>query len=313
MVGQTPDATGTGPATAGPGDLVFHPDTRQRSTWTSDLSVAEAAAVRRVGLVPTGFVMGTAVMQLAAAGGQLYGQWGGMMGGALRRGSGYSESYPCAHTYGYSTGVGLGGAASEHYGFSVEDSVLAASLTDGYRLAIERLHDEATQLGAHGVVGVDLFFENLVGSQGTATFFARGTAVTHPATAPLPSPFMTNASGQHFERLIALGYVPTGLAVGVGAVYVQPNCQARGDFTVGGAIRQIPAAITVARSRARSSLAAMAHRSGEGVVHTDWTDRKVNRYGESWDQLAIALGTAVRRYSTEAEPLTPRPVLPLRP
>jgi uncharacterized protein YbjQ (UPF0145 family) len=82
---------------------------------------------------------------------------------------------------------------------------------------------------------------------------------------------------------------------------------------VGGVIRQIPAAIAVARSRARSSLAAMAHRVGDGVVHTDWTDRKANRYGESWDQLTIALGTAVRRYSTEAEPLAPRPVLPLRP
>jgi hypothetical protein len=57
----------------------------------------------------------------------------------------------------------------------------------------------------------------------------------------------------------------------------------------------------------------MAHRVGDGVVHTDWTDRKANRYGESWDQLTIALGTAVRRYSTEAEPLAPRPVLPLRP
>ncbi len=113
-------------------------------------------------------------------------------------------------------GIGFGAnvAAQEHYGFSVEDAVLAASLTEGYRLAIERLHDEATQIGAHGVVGVDLFFENLVGSPGTATFFARGTAVTHPGTPPLPSPFLTNASGQHFERLIALGYVPTGLAVG---------------------------------------------------------------------------------------------------
>jgi hypothetical protein len=124
---------------------------------------------------------------------------------------------------------------------------------------------------------------------------------------------MTNASGQHFERLIALGYVPAGLAVGVGAVYVQPNCQARGDFTVGGPNRQIPSAIAVARSRARGSLAATAHRVGDGVVHTDWTDRRVRRYAESWDQLTIAVGTSVRRYSHEAEPLTPRPVVPLRP
>jgi uncharacterized protein YbjQ (UPF0145 family) len=302
MVARAPD----GPGTAGPGDVVFQPDRRDRPTWTSDLSVAEAAAVRRVGMVPAGFVMGTAVMQLAAAGAQVFAQWGGLAGPSLRSG-GYSEAYPCAHGYGF------GANAQEHYGFSVEDDALAASLTEGYRLAIDRLHDEATELGAHGVVGVDLFFENLVGSAGTATFFARGTAVTHPGTPPLPSAFLTNASGQHFERLIALGYVPVGLAVGVGAVYVQPNCQTRGSFTVIGPNRQIPAAFAVARSRARAALGASAHRAGEGVVHTDWTDRRANRYGESWDQLTIAIGTAVRRYSTENVPLTPRPVLPLRP
>jgi hypothetical protein len=300
----------------GQDDIAFHPDERPRQTWTSDLSVAEAAAVRRVGMRPAGFVMGTAVMQLAAAGGQMFGQWGGLSGPAVGGGSGYSESYPCAHSYSFGGNVGFGasvGPAQEHYGFSIEDAVLAASLTEGYRLAIERLHDEATQLGAHGVVGVALFFENLVGSTGTATFFARGTAVVHPDTAPLPSPFLTNASGQHFERLIGLGYVPAGIAVGVGSVYVQPNCQARGDFTVPGANRQIPAAITVARTRARMSLATMGHGMGEGVVHTEWTDRRVNRYGESWDQLAVAVGTAVRRYSTEVPPSVPRPVLPLRP
>src|SRR5580693_3772094 len=120
-----------GPSTGGsaagdPGGLAFHADQRARSTWTSDLSVAEAAAVRRVGLVPAGFVMGTAVMQLAAAGGQLYGQWGGLMGSSLGRGGGYSESFPCAHTYSYGS-VGFGGVAgpsAEHYGFSVEDEIL---------------------------------------------------------------------------------------------------------------------------------------------------------------------------------------------
>jgi hypothetical protein len=48
------------------------------------------------------------------------------------------------------------------------------------------------------------------------------------------------------------------------------------------------------------------------VVHTEWTDRRV-RHGESWDQLAVAIGTAVRRYSHENQPLSPRPVVPLRP
>ena len=255
MVASAPDSGSARPADAdgGIGDLAFHPVSRERRTWTSDLSVAEAAAVRRVGLVPAGFVMGTAVMQLAATGGQVFGQWGGLGGPSVGGGGGYSESYPCAHSYAIGGGIGFGGTAggaAEHYGFNIEDAVLAASLTEGYRLAIGRLRDEATEVGAHGVVGVDLLFENLVGSTGTATFFARGTAVKHPGGAPLPSPFLTNASGQHFERLIALGYVPAGIAVGVGSVYVQPNCQSRGDFTVPGSNQQIPRAILVARARA---------------------------------------------------------------
>ena len=299
--GAADEATGYDATTA------FHPDHRVRSTWTSDLSVAEAAAVRRIGMVPAGFVMGTAVVQLAAAGSQLFGQWASL--GGVPSSGGYSEPFPCAHGYGFTVGQ----TAQEHYGFNVEDTRLADSLSAGYGLALDRLVAEAGGLGAHGVVGVELSFENLVGSQNTATFFARGTAVVVPGTAALAEPFLTNASGQHLERLIALGYVPAGMAVGVGAVYVHPNCLARGNLSVVGPNRQIPEAMSVARERARAALAATAHRRGEGVVHTEWRDRKVNRYGESWDQLTVAFGTAVRRYRAEAVPEQPRPVVPLRP
>jgi uncharacterized protein YbjQ (UPF0145 family) len=275
------------------------------AVWTSDLSVAEAAAVRRVGLVPLGFVMGTTVMQLASAGGQVTG--GMLMSSPFGGSSGGYQPYPCAHGLGYMAG------SMEHFGFNLEDTVLEDALLEGYRTAIDRLGAEAAELGAHGVVGVEIFDENLVGSLGAATFFARGTAVVHRGSEPLATPFLTNASGQHFERLVALGYVPAGLAVGIGALFVRPNCQSRGDVTVVGPLRQIPQAIGGARARARAALAADAHQRGEGVVHTQWSDRRVNRYGESWNQLTVAIGTAVRRYHRQPEPSAPRPVLPLRP
>jgi hypothetical protein len=298
----------------------FEPATRALSTPTSDLSVAEAAAVRRVGLSPVGFVMGTAVMQLASAiGGNTYGggglgmgaglgggmPWGGFVS-SLRSGGQYAESYPCVHGYGY-------GVNAEHYGFNAENTVLAASLFEGYRLALSRLRDDVVGLGAHGAVGVKLSFEHMVGNVGTATFLVTGTAVVHPGSKPLASPFLTNASGQNFERLIGLGYVPAGLAMGVGMVYVQPNCLARGNLTAVGANPQIPAAIGAARGRARQWLASTGHKMGEGVVHTEWSDRRFVRYGESWNQMALAVGTAVRRYSTEMKPIVPRTVVPLRP
>ncbi|MGH9028858.1 MAG: heavy metal-binding domain-containing protein [Acidimicrobiales bacterium] len=293
----------------------FRPSDRRPVTPTSDLSVAEAAALRRVGLSPVGFVMGTAVMQLVSGftgsmmGGPLAmagGGWGGLLSPVRSRGE-YAEAFPCAHGYAWGTG------AAEHYGFNAENTVLAGSLFEGYGLAFSRLQQEAVALGAHGVVGVDPVFEYLVGGAGTATFLVTGTAVVHAGSAPLETPFLTNASGQSFERLVGLGYVPAGIAVGVGVVYVKPNCVASGNLTAVGANRQIPAAIGVARGRARQWLAGTGHKMGEGVVHTDWTDSRIVRYGESWNQLALGIGTAVRRFRSEAEPLVPRPVVSLRP
>ncbi len=281
---------------------VATPGTAGRPT-TSNLSVAEAAALRRVGLAPVGFVMGSAVVQLVSGvTGQMYSAWGGFgMGG------GYSQSYACSHTYAMVTNV------NEHFGFNAENVVLASSIALGYELALTRLQAEAAQIGAHGVIGVDLRFEDLVGGYGTATFLATGTAVVHPGTPALPAPFSTNASGQHFERLVAQGFVPAGISVGVGMVYVQPNCRARGNLTAVGANSQIPEAMSVARTRAREALVAEAHQHAEGVVHTIWTDRRISRYGESWNQMALAIGTAVRRFSEEHEPVMPRLVVPLRP
>jgi len=67
MVGPAANRGRPGGGTGGPG---FSSDRRTRQTWTSDLSVAEAAACAGVGLVPP-IRHGTPVMQLAAAGGQL--------------------------------------------------------------------------------------------------------------------------------------------------------------------------------------------------------------------------------------------------
>ncbi len=280
--------------------------------------------MRRIGLVPVGFVMGSAVVQMATVfGGNLLGgggitggfggalatggAWGGLLDPLRSRGE-YAESFPCAHGYAWGSNV-------EHYGFNAENSLLSDSLLEGYRLVLSRLEKEASDLGAHGVVGIDISYENLVGGVGVATFLATGTAVVHPGSAQLrlSRPFLTNASGQNFERLLDLGYVPVTLALGAGAVYVQPNCLARGDFTVAGSNDQIPNAFGVSRDRARHMLAASAHEEGEGVVHTEWGDVRLAAWGESWNQLAIAFGTVVRRFEPEPRTTLPRPVVPLRP
>lgn len=294
------------------GDAGALPDNGPRSAprpATSALTVAQAAAVRRLGLAPAGFVMGTAVVQVVSSvgGGNTLGTVGAM--GPLTATGGYgvagATQFPCNHMMGF---------ANDHWGFNAEDHGYASSVGAGYDLALARLVAEAGQRGAHGVVGVALDVGNLVGGWSTWTFRATGTAVVLPGEPPPAVPFVTNAAGQQIERLVALGLAPAALVTGVGACYVSPNCRTRGDPTVPGPVEQVPHALAVARSRARHLLHDGARRhGGDGVVHTWWTDRRLPSWGESWIQTVVATGTVVRRFSTARVPAIPQPVVPLRP
>lgn len=285
---------------------------------SSALSVAQAAALRRLGLVPAGFVMGTAVVQVvssvAVMGGSpmgtgLGGTLGGFgsTGGAVVPGAGRqgARSFPCAHAYGY---------GGEHWGFNAEDAGVTTSIGGGYDLVIGRLVEEARQLGAHGVVGVELTIGTLVGGANAWTFRAVGTAVVHPGLPAPATPFATTANGQHVERLLGLGLAPVALATGVGACFVQPNCRTRGDPTTPGVVDQVPHALDVARQRAHHGLAGAAQRvGGDGVVDTTWRDSRLRGWGEAWIQTATATGTVVRRFAEAAHRQPPRPVVSLRP
>jgi len=271
---------------------------------SSNLTVAQTGALRRLGLVPAGFVLGTVVMQVvSSAGANTYG--GGMGGGyAGAAGGGAVARYPCAHMMGY---------GADHWGYNIEDLAYAASLSYGYETAIARLRDEARDLGAHGVVGIELTVGDLIGGYASWTFRATGTAVTLPGAPPPNEPFTTTVTGQHLERLIALGFAPVVLVTGVGACYVRPNCRTRGDITVPGPVDQISHAIGVARDRARTALHDAARHRGDGAVDTQWADRRSPAWGEGWIQTAVATGTIVRRFDTARIPAAPRPVVPLRP
>ncbi len=274
---------------------------------TSALSVAEAAAVRRLGLEPVGMVLGTIVLQVVSSVAGSAGFGGGpsaMAGWGGGPAGGSYTSYPCVH---------MMGAAAEHWGFNAEDAGYASSVGSGFATAVARLVEEAKALGAHGVIGVRVDVGDLVGGWSTWTFRATGTAVALPGS-PVPSePFTTNASGTHVERLVAMGLAPARLVTGVGACYVRPNCRTRGDLLAPGTIDQIPQAIDVARDRARAAVREAARHHGQGVVHTDWTDRRLPSWGEGWIQSAVAIGTAVRRFGPRQAPAAPRPVVPLRP
>lgn len=218
-----------------------------------------------------------------------------------RSGSSFTR-YPCAHFM---------GGGPDHWGFNAEDAGFSSSVGSGYATALARLTDEARALGAHGVVGVRVEVGELGGGWSTWTFRAVGTAVVHAGSPTLPTPFTTNASGPHLERLVALGMAPVTLVSGVGACYVRPNCQTRGDIMTVGRIDQIPQALGIARGRARAAVRSAARLAGHGVVNTEWADRRLPAWGEDWIQTVVALGTVVRRFGARQQDAAPQAVVPL--
>ncbi|MDA8280054.1 MAG: heavy metal-binding domain-containing protein [Actinomycetota bacterium] len=284
------------------------PRSRAHRPATSALSVADAAALRRLGLEAVGFVLGTVVLQVASSvgAGTVGGPYGtqGWYGGTGAAGASGFTSYPCVHVMGF---------GADHWGFNAEDRSYAASVGSGYATAVARLTEEARSLGAHGVVGIQMDVGDFVGGWSTWTFRATGTAVVIRGAQAPHEPFTTNVNGTHLERLVALGLAPARLVSGVGACYVRPNCRTRGDLMAPGGVDQIPQAVGVARNRARATVREAASHSGEGVVQTDWTDRRLPAWGEGWIQSAVALGTAVRRFGPRQVPAAPRAVVPLRP
>lgn len=204
---------------------------RRGRAWTSDLSVQELAAIRSVGFVPVGQVMGSSIYQI---------NWQGYVS--------------CRVGWGFTT---------------TELGPYAQALRDVREAALYRLRLEAWALGAHGVVGVHLNFRTFPEAARAIEFTAIGTAVRREGREPLATPFTSALSGQDFARLLHAGMVPVGLVMGLSAVHVHTGWSARlsmsswsnteiGDFT---------AAISAARRRAIARLVEDAGRMGaDGAV-----------------------------------------------
>jgi uncharacterized protein YbjQ (UPF0145 family) len=157
------------------------------SLFTSDLSVNELNLVRQSGYEPLGQVLGSTVYHVGL-------QW---------RTPNWRDS-------------------DRGKAFSYEMEVLTQGFYNARQLALGRMQQEATMLGATGVVGVRLEQRGFQTSESTLEFAAVGTAVRETGTSPArhsgstPSqlPYLSNLSGQDFWTLRQAGYRPVGLVVG---------------------------------------------------------------------------------------------------
>lgn len=193
--------------------------------WSSGLSVSDFASCLAMGMEPLGYVQGYAVMQwswwmttggLSGFAGGLGGYgYGGSGQGATRRGQ-YVEQWRCPHAF----------VSAEHraYGMNYELTWLEESWATGWGLAMSRMVEEASELGASGVIGVVDEMRPLVGGASTVEFRASGTAV-RVTDAPRPAaPFSTYLSGQRLAKLFEAGFAPVSVVATLSSVRMLGYC-----------------------------------------------------------------------------------------
>jgi hypothetical protein len=186
--------------------------------FSSGLTVPDFAACLQLGLEPVGLVQGFCVMQ--------WGWYGA--GSSFMRGSNpytmgaqsegaYSESYRCPHGY----------VSAEHrmWGQNLEQPWVEAAWSAGYGAAYARMLDEATALGAYGVIGVVDRVTPVADSQ-TSEFHFLGTAVT-VEDGPPPAggvPWTTYLAGQRLTKSIEAGFMPVAVVASMASVRVWAYC-----------------------------------------------------------------------------------------
>ncbi|HTJ83970.1 MAG TPA: heavy metal-binding domain-containing protein [Polyangiaceae bacterium] len=182
----------------------------------SDLSVTEFLTLNRIGFLPHGLVVGASVFE------------------ADTRGSAGSVDLLAAL---------FGGGPVYQPGPTQEVTMLSEAVRAARALSIERMRQQATIMGAEGVVGVRLDVEHHLwrGNHQVVKFIAVGTAIGHDREqGPVelrqaPSlrlangaPFTSDLSGQDFVAIVQAGYRPITVASGT-CVY-QLNLQEMAPF-----------------------------------------------------------------------------------
>src|SRR5580704_132581 len=193
---------------------------RQTRTWGSTLAVDEFAAISRVGFEPAGQVLGAAVYNIGDAGDEEC-----PYGLAVFRGEGTPAYRP--------PGAGprfIAGAVAPVGAAAIGAArPLVATLYRARRAAISRMTAECAALGGLGIIGVHLTVGPFGDDEDILEFRAIGTAVRAPGVTSRAQPFASDLSGQDFTKLVAHGWVPVGLAMGVAVGYRHDDWLSRGQ------------------------------------------------------------------------------------
>jgi uncharacterized protein YbjQ (UPF0145 family) len=278
-------------------------DQREKHSWGSTLRVNEFAAISKVGFQPVGQVLGAAVYNIGDAGDEEC-----PYGLAVYRGEGSPAYRPPG------AGPRLIPAPVPPTGAAAIGSArpLVSVLYQARRAAIRRMTTECTALGALGVIGVQLEVGPFGDDEDILEFRAIGTAIRAAGVVSRAQPFASDLSGQDFTKLVAHGWMPVGLALGVAVGYRHDDWLTKGQtrWTAGNVeVEGYTYLVRQMRTDARNELELDLVRMGaDGVVvrelQTRITERKCPIVPFSRDHVAEAtiVGTAIAQFASIAPP-----------
>jgi uncharacterized protein YbjQ (UPF0145 family) len=202
---------------------------------------------------------------------------------------------------------------------SQELEVLSKALYHARELAMQRMEEEAADLGADGVVGVRLEVRGFGTAAHTAEFLAVGTAIRHRGGAdhrtPHGRPFTSDLSGQDFWTLLRTGARPVGLVMG-SCVYTVAYA---GGTSPGSRMalwwRNVEMPIyTQAMYDARELAMGRMQREAESLDAHGVVGVELSEHAHGWGGKVVeffAVGTAIVRDESAERLPSPTPVLDL--
>jgi uncharacterized protein YbjQ (UPF0145 family) len=238
---------------------------REKRLFTSDLSVNEFLLVKQAGFEPLGLVMGSSIYNIAPT--------------------------PPPALGAYEPGCEL--------------VPVTQALYQARELAMERLEEEADELGADGVIGVRLQVNLHAWGKSVAEFVAIGTAVRHSGGESFRTaqgkPFQSALSGQDFWTLLRAGYRPVGFVMGNAVYYVRPEAIQVDDDKRNGELSPYTHCLYDARELAMERLQAEAEEVGATGIVGVTIEEQQHTWGSRGGRGVRRGGNAARVYGETIE------------
>ena len=208
------------------------------------------------------------------------------------------------------------GLQTRKWSQSQELTKLTEAMYNARELAMTRMEEEATQLGADGVVGVRLDVNYYEWGKDAAEFVAVGTAVKAESGESylnkLGKPFTSDLSGQDFWTLMQTGYVPQGLVMGTCVYHIAHRGLGQTLSSTGQNVElpNFTQALYEARELAMTRMQDEANELGASGIVGVRLEEKSHQWGSHTIEF-LSIGTAVTKGTGEVTLPTPITIISL--